>query len=152
MICGIDVYAVPPIPQTARNGWGTQHLTGITRELFAGATQELLLECTERNCGDEEGETLGLAFFIELLIEQWSSDLAPVAFDQDPAAAAVDPVVGNPVRAGMGWAIPAAGDPDVTGAVPAMITGDPHKAAIGRRRTALNDGGRWANANHHLRK
>jgi hypothetical protein len=75
-----------------------------------------------------------------------------VAFYQDPTIVAVDPVMGYPVCAGMWRTIPAAGDPDVAGAIPAVITIDPNKAAFGRWGTALNDRGRWADANHNLRK
>jgi hypothetical protein len=52
----------------------------------------------------------------------------------------------------MGWTIPAAGNPDVAGAVPTMITVNPDEAPFGRRRATLDDRGRWANANYNLRK
>jgi hypothetical protein len=42
-------------------------------------------------------------------------------------------------------------DPDVVIAIPAMISGDPHKARLrGRARVFYNDR-RWADANHNLR-
>jgi len=75
-----------------------------------------------------------------------------VAFDHDPAIVAVNPMVGDPMRTGMGWAIPTAWNPDVAATVPALISVNPHKAALRRRRTTLDDGGRRADANHNLRK
>jgi hypothetical protein len=75
-----------------------------------------------------------------------------VAFDQNPTIVVVNPAMGNPVRAGMGWTIPAAGNPDVVPAVPAVIAINPNESPLRCRRAALNDGGRWANANHNLRK
>ena len=80
------------------------------------------------------------------------SDLAPVAFNEDPAAVAVNPVVGNPMRTGMGWTIPAAGDPDVAAAVPALISVNPHKATLWRPAALFDDDGWGANANDNLRK
>ncbi len=78
--------------------------------------------------------------------------LAPVTFDQDPTAAAMDPVMPDPVSARVRRAIPATGNPYIAAAVPALITSNPHITALWRWRTALNDWGRWANANHDLRK
>jgi hypothetical protein len=75
-----------------------------------------------------------------------------VSFDEDPAIVAVDPVMGYPVCAGMWRTVPAARDPDVAGAIPAVISVDPNKAALWRWGTALNDRCRWADANHKLRK
>jgi hypothetical protein len=75
-----------------------------------------------------------------------------VAFNQDPAIVVVNPLVRNPDGVGLGRTVPAAGNPDIAVAIPVVITGDPHVAAIGWRRAALNDGSRRANANHNLRK
>jgi hypothetical protein len=75
-----------------------------------------------------------------------------MAFDQNPTIVMVNPVMGNPMRAVMGWAIPAAGNPDVVPAVPAVIAINPNEIPLRWRRATLNDGGRWANANHNLRK
>ena len=80
------------------------------------------------------------------------SDLTPATFDHDPTVVAMNPVMGDPTRAGMGWTVPAAGDPDVACAIPALITVNPYEAALRRWRAALDDGGGRANANHNLRK
>ena len=78
--------------------------------------------------------------------------LAPVAFFENPAIVAVNPMMGNPVPTGVGWTIPAAGCPDVAIAVPAMVAVDPNISAIRRWWTALNDGGRRSDADHNLRE
>ena len=91
-----------------------------------------------------------LCFILKLLLQ--GLDLPPVAFNQDPAIVVVNPLVRDPDAAGMGRTVPAAGNPDVAVAVPVVITGDPHVAAIRWRRAALNDGSRRANTNHNLRK
>jgi len=75
-----------------------------------------------------------------------------VAVYEDPAAAAVNPVVGNPARMRMRWAVPAAGNPNVASTVPALVTIDPDESALWRWGTALDDGSGWADANHDLRK
>ena len=51
--------------------------------------------------------------------------LLPVSFDQDPAVTAVLPAMRDPDRVAMRGANPAAVNPDVTVAVPAVITVDP---------------------------
>jgi hypothetical protein len=66
--------------------------------------------------------------------------------------AAVDPTVGDPTLAGMGWTIPATGSPDVAGAVPAVVAVYPNVTTIGGRTAALYDGWRRPDANHNLRK
>jgi hypothetical protein len=53
---------------------------------------------------------------------------------------------------GMLRTLPAARNPDVAVAIPVVIAVDPHKSALRRWRTALDDRGRRANANHNLRK
>jgi hypothetical protein len=75
-----------------------------------------------------------------------------VAFFEDPAIVAMDPAVGDPAATGVGWAIPAAGNPHVAFSVPAMITINPHITALRRWGTALSDAGRWADANDNLRE
>jgi hypothetical protein len=90
------------------------------------------------------------AFFAELAF--LDSVLPPVAFYEDPAATAMNPVMCCPMRARMRRTVPATGNPDVAGSVPALIAVDPHEAALRRWGTALDDGRRRANANHNLRK
>jgi hypothetical protein len=75
-----------------------------------------------------------------------------MAFDEDPAIVAVNPVVSYPTRAGMGRTIPAAGNPDIALTVPAVIPVDPHEAPFRRTAALFGDDGRGANANHNLRK
>jgi hypothetical protein len=53
--------------------------------------------------------------------------------------AVVDPLVGHPVRAGMGRTFPAARNPDVMVSVPAVIAVDPNEPTLGRISAALND-------------
>jgi hypothetical protein len=63
------------------------------------------------------------------------SRLAPVAFDPDPAAAAVGPVAFDPAGAGVGRFHVGSGNPDVGVAVPAVVAGMPGPVAmLGRRR------------------
>ena len=75
-----------------------------------------------------------------------------MTFFEDPAIVAVDPAVGYPMRTLMGRAVPAAGNPDVVRAVPAMIAVNPNEAPLRGWRTALDDGGRRADSNYNLRK
>lgn len=60
--------------------------------------------------------------------------------------------MGYPVRAAMGRTVPTAGNPDVTASIPAVIAVDPDKFGSGRRRTALDDGGRRSNLDYYLRE
>ena len=78
--------------------------------------------------------------------------LAPVAFDQDVTAIAMDPVMGNPTRVRMRRTIPAAGNPDVTGAIPAVIAIDPDKFRAWARAARFNDGSGRSYTDHNLRK
>ena len=50
---------------------------------------------------------------------------APVAFDPDPASAAMGPVARDPAGVFVGWLDVGSGNPDVTAAVPAMVSGLP---------------------------
>jgi len=75
-----------------------------------------------------------------------------VTFYHDPAIVAVNPMVSYPARAGMGWTLPAAGDPDVAASVPSLITVNPDEATLGWPAALFDDDGRGANANHNLRK
>jgi hypothetical protein len=75
-----------------------------------------------------------------------------VAFNQHIAAIAVYPTVSNPVRTWMGPTIPAAGNPDIMGAVPAMITTDPFKFRPRSVTTRFDDGGGRSYVDHDLCK
>jgi hypothetical protein len=75
-----------------------------------------------------------------------------VAFDEDPAFVAMDPAMGNPVSMGMGWALPATGNPDVAIAVPAVVAIDPDEFAAGGDGARFNDGGGWSDTDNDLRK
>jgi hypothetical protein len=75
-----------------------------------------------------------------------------VAFLEDPAIVAVNPVVSDPMRTGMRRTVPATGNPDVAAAVPALISVNPHKATLRRPAALFDDDGWGANANHNLRE
>ena len=75
-----------------------------------------------------------------------------MTFNQDPASVAMNPAMRDPTATRMWWAVPAAGNPDIAAIVPAMIAVNPNESALGRWRAALNNWGRWANANHDLRE
>ena len=62
------------------------------------------------------------------------------------------PPVRDPARSGMGRALPAAGNPDVAYAIPAMIAVDPHETTLRRPAALFMHRRRWANADHNLRK
>ena len=74
-----------------------------------------------------------------------------MAFDQNPAIAALFPAMGNPDGAGMRWTRPTAMNPDVAVAVPAVITVDPYPSLVRWTVMMLNDGWRWCNADDDLR-
>jgi hypothetical protein len=69
----------------------------------------------------------------------------PVALFHAPTATFVDVVVGNPVGAAIGGAIPMATDPVVTVAVVAPVAIDPHVTVARHRGTHLNPDGRRSN-------
>jgi hypothetical protein len=75
-----------------------------------------------------------------------------VTFYEDIAAVAVYPVMGDPMRMGMGWTIPAAGNPDVAGPIPAVVSVDPNVFASWGRAARFDDGGGRSYADHDLRK
>jgi hypothetical protein len=77
--------------------------------------------------------------------------LLPVTLNQHIAAVAVFPAVGNPDSAGMRWTGPAAVDPDVAVAIPAMITINPHPAVMRWMIVNFNDWFRRRNADVDLR-
>ena len=60
--------------------------------------------------------------------------MIPVAFVQTPAFLVVVVVRMGPVGAGIGWAIPAAGNPDVTALVDSPVAVDPGITFAGDRR------------------
>ncbi len=82
-----------------------------------------------------------------------ADELPPMAFDQDPAAFALLPAMGDPNGAGMRWLGPMAVDPNVAVAVPAVIAIDPHPVTMRWAIVSLDDGRgrRYANDNlsHH---
>ena len=78
--------------------------------------------------------------------------LAPVAFDQDILAMAVNPVVGDPALTPMGWLLVVAGRPDIMAAVVAVIAGLPYVSLPRRRTEPFVHRRGWPDANHDLRK
>lgn len=56
------------------------------------------------------------------------------------------PVSADPDGMGTGWSCPAAGDPDVSAAVPAVVAADPDPAGMRARARALDTNRGWANA------
>lgn len=74
-------------------------------------------------------------------------ELAPAAFDKDPAAIAADPVVFIPMLlAAVRRLFPAAGGPLVRVAVPVLVTRDPYEAAAWGSGAAFHLGAGWADA------
>jgi hypothetical protein len=90
---------------------------------------------------NEEGEALGLAFFV-----LWFN-LAPVAFDHHPAVVMVLPAALDPALMLLGWAIPAAGGPGVVVVVVTMISVDPNRLPVRTWTAALIHVVRWPDAN-----
>ena len=71
----------------------------------------------------------------------------------DVAAAAVVPVTFNPAGVGAGWGGVGARDPDVVGAVPAVIAGLPDIAGVRGYGDDLDRARRrWADADDDLRR
>ena len=66
----------------------------------------------------------------------------PVALLHAPTAPFVDVVMGSPIGAAIGGAIPVTANPAVTVAIVAPIAVDPHVAVAGHGRTHLNTDGR----------
>jgi hypothetical protein len=77
--------------------------------------------------------------------------LAPVSFNQDPLTVTMNPLMRNPMRAGMGRTIPVAGGPHVMVPFIAVIAVDPHKPSLRGRAGVFDDSGRGADANDYLR-
>jgi hypothetical protein len=75
-----------------------------------------------------------------------------VTFYKNVATVAVHPAMGDPVLAGMGRTVPAAGNPDIAGAIPAVIAIDPDVSVARDWTACLNNGGGRSYADHDLRK
>jgi hypothetical protein len=71
---------------------------------------------------------------------------------EDIAVVAMFPTMSNPMRAEMGWTIPATGDPNVATAIPAVVSADPDVAGARCDSTALDDGSGRSYVDHDLRK
>ena len=76
--------------------------------------------------------------------------LPPVTFNQDPAAIALLPVMGNPHGAGVRRMNPISSHPNVAVAIPAVIAIMPNPAGMRRVVVFLNDGRRRRNTNDYL--
>jgi len=70
-----------------------------------------------------------------------------VAFLPIPAATFVTPVTGDPLGVAARRLDVMARDPDVSTAVPAVITTDPDPTFMGTRTRVFDDDRRWADAN-----
>jgi len=77
-------------------------------------------------------------------------ELLPVAFDQNPAAVAVFPVMGDPDGVLMWRMRPMASDPDIMVSIPAMVAIVPHPPGMRRMFMMLNDWRRRSNADDNL--
>jgi hypothetical protein len=75
-----------------------------------------------------------------------------VTFDQDPAVTAMLPAMRDPDRAMMRRADPVAVHPNVTVAIPAVITVNPHITLMRRTVVDLDDRLGRSHANYDLRK
>jgi hypothetical protein len=75
---------------------------------------------------------------------------APVTFDPDVASTGMAPVTGNPDGVGARRLSPSAGDPDVTGTVPAVIAADPGPARVRPRAGMFDDYRRRTDAHDDL--
>ena len=74
-----------------------------------------------------------------------------MAFDQDPAAAAPFPTMGDPYGAGTRRVGPMASDPDVAAPIPVLIAVDPHPSRVRGTTIVLDDGRGRRNADDDLR-
>src|SRR5512141_1334201 len=71
---------------------------------------------------------------------------APVAVEPVPAVSAFDPVATDPGSVVSRRQRPAAGDPDICVAIPAVMAGNPHVPRTWRDVAGFHDGCRWADA------
>jgi hypothetical protein len=76
--------------------------------------------------------------------------LAPVAFNQDPTATAAHPVRWNPMSMTPWWNFPTAGLPDISPAIPPVITGDPDVIPARSHSATLDHSARRRNPNHDI--
>jgi hypothetical protein len=65
--------------------------------------------------------------------------LSPVTFMENVAVVAMLPAMGNPMCAGVRWALPATGGPDIAASVPAMVSANPNILVSGRRSARFDD-------------
>jgi hypothetical protein len=73
-----------------------------------------------------------------------------VSLYEDIPAVAMHPVMANPMRARMRWTIPAARNPDIARAVPAVVAADPDKAGAGRWTASFDDRRGRPDTDHNL--
>ena len=85
------------------------------------------------------------------LLPDWFN-LAPVAFDHDPAVVTVLPVGLHPALIVLWWVIPAAWGPGVVVVVVAMIAVDPDRLPVRPRTAALVHIVRWPDPDRYLRQ
>src|SRR5262249_7068515 len=78
--------------------------------------------------------------------------LPPVAFHKDPLVAATRPVRSNPMGMGPRWKHPGARHPDISPAIPPVITRCPDVPASRRRNPALSLRTRRSHAHHDVRR
>jgi hypothetical protein len=78
------------------------------------------------------------------------SCLPPVSFHQYPTTLPVYPAMTHPYGVRVWWTLPAAGSPDISIPVPAMITADPNIARTGRCNAPFNYLSRRVYFDYHL--
>jgi hypothetical protein len=69
---------------------------------------------------------------------------------EDVAVVTMLPAMGNPMCAGMGWTLPAAGGPDITASVPAVVSADPDIVVTWRRSARFDDIYGGSDSNYNL--
>ena len=107
-----------------------------------------------KKCPHLDPGRIGAGIFeFQIKIRRYFCDqLAPVAFDEEPAAVAIRPMSGYPLRARMRLHNIAAWNPDVAGSVPAMVSAGPDISGMRRRAGALDDNRGRGNTNDDLRE
>lgn len=76
--------------------------------------------------------------------------LAPMSFHQNPSSIPMDPAMRYPMSVRAGRHFPSSRHPDISTAIPAVISGDPDIARAGRWDACLNDWMRRPHSNHHF--